>query len=235
MSPGFPPEIEDILSRLDHTCLRQDCVWNDIEKLLDEGMKYRTASVCIPPSFVRQGSDYIQKNNEKYEGYKVRICTVIGFPNGYSTTETKVFEANDAVKNGAGEIDMVLNLGLVKAGRFGEILHEINLIGTACDGRRLKVIIETGLLTDEEKIRLVEVICTSYAEFIKTSTGFSKGGATVSDVELIKSHIKNGRLIKASGGIHTIEEAKALIAAGADRLGASSLVSDIVKRYGETS
>ena len=165
----------------------------------------------------------------------MRICTVIGFPNGYSTIETKVFEANDAVKNGAGEIDMVLNLGLVKAGRFGEILHEINLIGTACDGRRLKVIIETGLLTDEEKIRLVEVICTSYAEFIKTSTGFSKGGATVSDVELIKSHIKNGRLIKASGGIHTIEEAKALIAAGADRLGASSLVSDIVKRYGETS
>jgi deoxyribose-phosphate aldolase len=235
MSPAFPPEIEDILSRLDHTCLRQDSVWNDIEKLLDEGMKYRTASVCIPPSFVRQASDYIQKNNEKYEGYKVRICTVIGFPNGYSTTETKVFEANDAVKNGAGEIDMVLNLGLVKAGRFGEILHEINLIGTACDGRRLKVIIETGLLTDEEKIRLVEVICTSYAEFIKTSTGFSKGGATVSDVELIKSHIKNGRLIKASGGIHTIEEAKALIAAGADRLGASSLVSDIVKRYGETS
>ncbi len=235
MSPAFPPEIEDILSRLDHTCLRQDSVWNDIEKLLDEGMKYRTASVCIPPSFVRQASDHIQKNNEKYEGYKVRICTVIGFPNGYSTTETKVFEANDAVKNGAGEIDMVLNLGLVKAGRFGEILHEINLIGTACDGRRLKVIIETGLLTDEEKIRLVEVICTSYAEFIKTSTGFSKGGATVSDVELIKSHIKNGRLIKASGGIHTIEEAKALIAAGADRLGASSLVSDIVKRYGETS
>ena len=235
MSFAFPPEIEDILSRLDHTCLRQDAVWKDIEKLLDEGMKYRTASVCIPPTFVRQASEYIKKNNERYGGYKVKLCTVIGFPNGYSTAETKTFEANDAVKNGAGEIDMVLNLGLVKAGRFGDALHEINLVGTACDGRRLKVIIETGLLTDEEKIRLVEVICTSYAEFIKTSTGFSKGGATVSDIELIKKHIKNGRLIKASGGIHTIEEARALIAAGADRLGASSLIADIAKRYGDAS
>lgn len=233
MSLAFPPEIEDILSRTDHTCLRQDAVWEDIEKLLDEGMRYRTASVCIPPSFVRQASDHIEKNNESFGGYRVKICTVIGFPNGYSTSETKAFEANAAVNNGADEIDMVINLGLVKAGRFGDVLHEINLVGTACDGRRLKAIIETCLLTDEEKVRLVEVICTSYADFIKTSTGFSKGGATVSDVALIKSHIKNGRLIKASGGIHTIEDAKALIEAGADRLGASSLVSDIEKRYGE--
>ena len=235
MSHSFPPEIEDILSRTDHTCLRPDAVWKDIEKLLVEGMKYRTASVCIPPSFVRQASDYIQKNCERFDGFRVKICTVIGFPNGYSTFETKAFEANDAVRNGADEIDMLINIGLVKAGRFGEILHEINLIGTACVGRRLKVIIETCLLTDEEKIRLVEVICTSYADFIKTSTGFSKGGATVSDVELIKSHIKNGRLIKASGGIHTIEEAKALIQAGADRIGASSLVSDVEKRYGDAT
>lgn len=233
MSLAFPPEIEDILSRTDHTCLKPDAVWTDIEKLLDEGMRYRTASVCIPPFFVRQASDYIQKNNEKYDGYNVKICTVIGFPNGYSTFETKAFEANDAVRNGADEIDMVINIGLAKAGRFGEILHEINCVGTACVGRRLKVIIETALLTDEEKVRLVEVICTSYADFIKTSTGFSKGGATVSDIALIKSHIRNGRLIKASGGIHTIEDAKALIEAGADRLGASSLVSDIAKRFGD--
>lgn len=235
MSPAFPPEIENVLSRLDHTCLRQDAVWKDIEKLIDQGMRYHTASVCIPPTFVRQASDHIHKNNERYGGCKVKLCTVIGFPNGYSTAETKAFEANDAVKNGADEIDMVINLGLAKAGRFGEVLHEINLIGTACDGRRLKAIIETGIMTDEEKIRLVEVICTSYADYIKTSTGFSKGGATVSDIRLIKKHIKNGRRIKASGGIHTIEEAKELIAAGADRLGASSLISEIVKKYGDGS
>ena len=229
MSPAFPPEIEDILSRLDHTCLRQDSVWKDIEKLLDEGMKYHTASVCIPPSFVRQAHDYIQKNNERFGGNKVRLCTVIGFPNGYSTLETKAFEANDAIKNGADEIDMVINIGLAKAGRFGEVLHEINLIGTACDGRRLKAIIETGLLTDEEKVAACKCILNTKADFVKTSTGFSTGGATFEDVALLKETVKDKCLIKAAGGVRSREDFEKMIELGANRIGTSSGTKLIAK------
>lgn len=229
----LPADVALVLSKCDHTLLRPDASWEEIARLSDEAMYFQTASVCIPPSFVRQAADYIRHAYESTGKKRVAVCTVIGFPNGYATTESKAFEAYDAVKNGADEIDMVINIGLAKAGRFGDILHEINIVGNAVSGHVLKVIIETCLLTEYEKERMCEVVSTSYADFIKTSTGFSTGGATLSDVKFLKDHMKNGKQVKASGGISDIAAAREFIAAGADRLGTSRVVKDAIAKYGD--
>lgn len=228
-----PAEVSEILSKVDHTLLRQDASWEEIARLCDEAMYFGTASVCIPPSYVRQASDYIRNAYESTGRKRVAVCTVIGFPNGYATTESKAFEAYDAVKNGADEIDMVINVGSAKAGRFGDILHEINIVGNAVSGHILKVIIETCLLSEYEKERMCEVVSTSYADFIKTSTGFSTGGATLDDVKLLKAHMKNGKRVKASGGIPDIAAAKDFLTVGADRLGTSRVVKDAIQKYGD--
>lgn len=207
-----------ILSKTDHTLLAQDADFEQIKALCDDAIKYGTASVCIAPSFVKAAKDYV--------GDKMKICTVIGFPNGYNTTETKCFEAGDAVKNGADEIDTVINIGAVKEKRYGDILNEINAIKKACDGRILKVIIETCLLTDEEKIKMCETVSKSDADYIKTSTGFSTGGATFDDIKLFAKHIK-GKKIKAAGGIKDFADAEKFIQLGADRLGTSRLVKQM--------
>ena len=206
---------EEILKKVDHTLLTQDATWQEIKQIVDDGVKYKTASVCIPPSFVKKAKEYANGS--------VGICTVIGFPNGYSTTKTKCFEAEDAVKNGADEIDTVINIGMLKEKRYIDILNEINEIKKSCHGKTLKVIIETCLLTDEEKIKMCEIINNSNADFIKTSTGFSTNGATFDDIKLMKSHIK-GKKIKAAGGIKSFEDAEEFINLGADRLGTSRLV-----------
>lgn len=209
-------EKKDILKTVDHTLLTQTATWAEIRHILDDAMKYGTASACIPASYVKQAAEYV-------EG-KLPICTVIGFPNGYSTTAVKVFETKDAVANGASEIDMVLNIGFLKDKRYQEIEDEIRQIHEACDGRILKVIIETCLLTEEEKIRMCEIVTNAGAEFIKTSTGFSTAGATFADVELMRKHVGADVKVKAAGGISSLDDAEKFIELGADRLGTSRIV-----------
>ncbi len=209
-------DINYILSICDHTLLKQVATWEQIKTICDEGKAYHCASVCIPSSYVKQAADYV--------GNELKICTVIGFPNGYSTTAAKVFETEEAVRNGADEIDMVVNLGWVKDQRWDDILAEMKAIKASCSGRILKVIVEACLLTEEEKVKLCQLVTESGAEYIKTSTGFSTGGATAADVALFKAHIGPDVKIKAAGGIHSFEEAQAMIDAGASRIGASALV-----------
>ena len=206
----------EILKYVDHTLLKQQSTWEDIKVICDDGIKYNVASVCIPASFVKRAKEYVFD--------KLKICTVIGFPNGYSTTSVKVYETEDAVKNGADEIDMVINIGDLKDKRYDEILFEINEIKKACGDKILKVIIETCLLTDEEKIKMCEIVSKSNADYIKTSTGFSTAGATREDIKLFKEHMKEGKGIKAAGGISSFEDAEEFIALGATRLGTSKLV-----------
>ncbi|MBS6160470.1 MAG: deoxyribose-phosphate aldolase [Blautia sp.] len=210
-------EKREILKRLDHTLLKQTATWEQIRGLCEEGMEYQVASVCIPPCYVKKAKDYVQ------EGLK--ICTVIGFPNGNMTTAAKVFETEDAVKNGADEIDMVINLGMVKDRDYEGVLAEIQAVKKACHGKLLKVIIETCLLTEEEKIELCKVVTMSGADYIKTSTGFSTGGATFADVELMRKHVGKEVKVKAAGGIASVEDAEKFISLGADRLGTSRLIS----------
>ena len=209
-------DIQKILSHCDHTLLAVDAKWDDIKLICDDGMKYKTASVCIPASFVKQASEYV-------EG-KLAICTVIGFPTGYSTTATKVFEAKNAVENGADEVDMVINVGWAKDGKFDDVLKEIKEIKAACGDKILKVIIETCLLTDEEKIEMCRVVTESGADFIKTSTGFSKGGATREDIALFAKHIGPNVRMKAAGGIRSFEDAEDYLNLGCERLGTSAIV-----------
>ena len=206
----------EILSKVDHTLLKQTATWEQIKVICDEGAENRTASVCIPPCFVKRAKEYVQG--------KVAICTVIGFPNGNMTTAAKVFETKDAVENGADEIDMVINIGDVKAGDYDKVRGEIKAIKEACCGKLLKVIIETCLLTDDEKIKMCEVVTASGAEYIKTSTGFSTGGATFADVELMKKHVGEQVKVKAAGGISSVADAEQFIALGAERLGTSRLI-----------
>ena len=210
---------KDILKTVDHTLLTQTATWEEIRGILDDGIKYQTASACIPAAYVKQAAEYV-------EG-RLPICTVLGFPNGYSTTAVKVFEAKDAIENGAEEIDMVVNIGWVKDGKYQEIEDEIRQIHEACGGKILKVIIETCLLTEEEKIRMCETVTSAGAEFIKTSTGFSTAGATFADVELMRKHVGKEVKVKAAGGIASLEDAERFIALGADRLGTSRIVKII--------
>ncbi len=207
---------EEILKKVDHTLLKQIATMKDIEKICDDAIANNTASVCIPPVYVKQAKEYVKG--------KMKICTVIGFPNGYNTTSTKVFETAQAIKDGADEIDMVINIGKVKENNYEYISNEINKIKEACNGKLLKVIIETCLLTEDEKIKLCEVVSNSKADYIKTSTGFSTAGATLEDIILFKNHIKNGKKIKAAGGIKDFQDAQKFIEAGADRLGTSRLI-----------
>ena len=209
-------ETREILKHVDHTLLRPEASWPEIRTLCDEGLRYGVASVCIPPSQVASAASYLAG--------RLPVCTVIGFPNGYSTTYTKCFEAQDALQNGAEEIDMVVDLGWVKTARWEWLGQEIRAVKDVCGRHILKVIIETCLLTEEEKIRMCELTSFSGADYIKTSTGFAGGGATLEDVALMKKHILPGLKIKAAGGINTLEEAEQFLALGADRLGASRLV-----------
>ena len=208
---------EEIICTIDHTLLKQDATWDQIRDLCMEGMESGVASVCIPPSFVKQAAEFA--------GEKLPICTVIGFPNSYQTSMIKVLEAAQAVKNGADEIDMVINIGWVRERRYDDILKEIDEVKEACNGKLLKVIIETCLLTEEEKIALCDVVSRSKAEFIKTSTGFAGGGATLADIQLFKKYVTGDTKIKAAGGIKSVSDAEAFLAAGADRLGTSSLLA----------
>ena len=212
--------INDILSKVDHTLLSPNATWDEIRAICDDGIKYGTASVCIPASYVKAAKEYV--------GDRLAICTVIGFPCGYSTSEVKCFEAENAVKNGADEIDMVINIGHLKDKRYDDILAEINAVKASCHGKLLKVIIETCLLTDGEKIKMCEIVSESDADYIKTSTGFSTGGATAHDVALFAENVKDGLKIKAAGGISSIADAEEFIKLGADRLGTSRIVK-IVK------
>ena len=208
---------QDVLSKVDHTVLKQTATWADIQKLCDDALKYHTASVCIPPAYVKQAAEYL--------GDRLPVCTVIGFPNGSNTTESKAFEVRDAVKNGAEELDMVVNIGWVKDGKYEDVLREINCLKEACDGKLLKVIIETCLLTKDEIVSLCDVVSRSDADFIKSSTGFSTAGATFEDVELMVKHMTNGKKVKAAGGISGFEDGKRFIELGAQRLGTSRLVA----------
>lgn len=207
---------EEILNKVDHTLLAQTATWEKIREILDDAMKYHTASACIPAAYVKQAAEYVQG--------RLPICTVIGFPNGYHTTAVKVFETKDAVANGASEIDMVINIGFLKDKRYEEIEEEIRQVHAACDGRILKVIIETCLLTEEEKIKMCEIVTKAGAEFIKTSTGFSTGGATFEDVELMRKHVGANVKVKAAGGIASFADAEKFVDLGADRLGTSRLI-----------
>lgn len=216
-------DINKILSKVDHTLLKQSATWDEIKAICDDGIKYKTASVCIPASFVKRAKDYV--------GDKVKICTVIGFPNGYSTTATKVFETRDAIYNGADEIDMVINIGDLKDGNYDAILNEIKVIKLACDTKILKVIIETCMLSKEEKIKMCEIVTKSGADFIKTSTGFGSSGATFEDIEIFAKNVGSQVKIKAAGGISSIADAEKFISLGADRLGTSRIVK-IVKEEG---
>lgn len=209
-------EKKDVLKIVDHTLLGQAVTWDEIRQILDDAMKYETASACIPASCVKQAVQYV-------EG-KLPICTVIGFPNGYNTTAVKVYETKDAIANGAEEIDMVINVGYLKDGRYEEIEDEIRQIHEACGGKVLKVIIETCLLTDEEKMKMCEIVTNAGAEYIKTSTGFSAAGATFADVKLMKEHIGKNVKVKAAGGISSFADAEEFMRLGADRLGTSRLV-----------
>ncbi|WP_291649230.1 deoxyribose-phosphate aldolase [Clostridium sp.] len=208
--------MKDILKTVDHTLLLQTSTWDEIKVICDDGMKYEVASVCIPPSFVKRAKEYV--------GEALNICTVIGFPNGYNTTEVKVFETRDAIQKGADEIDMVINIGMVKEKDYEYITNEIKQIKEACENKILKVIIETCLLTEEEKIELCDCVTNAGADFIKTSTGFSTGGATIEDIELFKKYVGKDIKIKAAGGVKSIEKAKEFIEKGASRLGTSSIV-----------
>lgn len=205
-----------ILEKVDHTLLSQTATWEQIKEICDDALKFHTASVCIPPSFVMRAADYL--------GGRMKVCTVIGFPNGYNTTAVKVFEARDAVKNGAQEIDMVINLGWVKEGRYDWIKEEIQAVKDACGGKLLKVIIETCLLTEEEKIAMCKAVSETGADFIKTSTGFSTGGATPEDVALLRKYTAADKKVKAAGGISSFADAEQFMELGADRLGTSRLV-----------
>lgn len=209
-------KINEILTYCDHTLLKTDATWADIKNTIDDGIKYNTASVCIPPSYVERAKEYA--------GGKITICTVIGFPNGYNTTVAKVSEAKDAVSNGADEIDMVINVGMLKDKMYDDLLREIRAVKAACEGRILKVIIETCLLTNEEKIKMCEILSASGADYIKTSTGFAGGGATSDDIILFKNHISGGLKIKAAGGISTLADADSFITLGAERIGTSRIV-----------
>ena len=211
--------VKDILRRVDHTLLSQGATWEEIRAICDDGVKYGCASVCIPASYVKQAAEYVAG--------KIAICTVIGFPNGYSTTAAKCFEARDAVENGASEIDMVINIGWVKDGLYDKVLEEIKAVKAACGGKLLKVIIETCLLTDAEKLEMCRVVSDSGAEYIKTSSGFGGGGATREDVALFKAHVAPHVKIKAAGGIANLQDAEDFVALGADRLGTSRIVKAV--------
>ena len=213
-------DIKDILSKVDHTLLNPKATWEEIKNICDDGMKYCTASVCIPPSFVKRAKEYVGEN--------LKICTVIGFPNGYNTTDVKIFETENALKNGADEIDMVINLGDLMDKNYDNILSEITKIKAVCGTKILKVIIETCLLNEEQKIKMCEIVTKSGADFIKTSTGFSTGGATFEDIELFAKYVGKNIKIKAAGGISSIADAEKFISHGADRLGTSRIVK-IVK------
>lgn len=213
-------DIKDILSKGDHTLLNPKATWEEIKNICDDGMKYSTASVCIPPSFVKRAKEYV--------GNRLKICTVIGFPNGYNTAEVKIFETENAIENGADEIDMVINLGDLMDKNYDNILSEITKIKSVCGERVLKVIIETCLLSEEQKIKMCEIVTKSGADFIKTSTGFSTGGATFEDIELFAKYVGENVKIKAAGGISSIADAEKFISLGADRLGTSRIVK-IVK------
>ena len=212
-------DIKEILSKVDHTLLGQAATWEEMKVICDDAIKYGTASVCVPPSFVGQCADYLDG--------KVPVCTVIGFPNGYNTTAVKVFETADAVKNGADEIDMVINIGWLKEGKYDELLDEINQIKDACNGKLLKVIVETCLLTDDEIQKITKIVSASKADFIKTSTGFSTAGATLEGVKIFADNVENGTKIKAAGGISSIADAEAFLDLGADRLGTSRIVKAV--------
>ncbi len=220
-------EIKDILSRVDHTLLKQESTWEQIKEICDDGVTYGCASVCIPASFVQRANDYL--------GNSLKVCTVIGFPNGYSTTAVKVFETEDAIRSGADEIDMVANIGWIKEKRWDDLEEEIRAVKTSCQGRILKVIVETCLLTEEEKIAMCRVVTAAGADYIKTSTGFSTGGATREDVALFKAHVGPGVKIKAAGGISSLQDAEDFIALGADRLGTSRIVKLVKERQGADS
>lgn len=207
---------QEILKTVDHTLLTQTATWNEIKQICDDAIKYKTASVCIPASYVKRAKEYVKDN--------MKICTVIGFPNGYSTTATKVFETKDAIQNGASEIDMVINIGYLKDKLYELLEDEIVQIKKACDDKILKVIIETCLLTDDEKIKMCEIVTNAKADYIKTSTGFSTAGATFSDVELFKKHVGKDVKIKAAGGITSLDDAEKFISLGASRLGTSRII-----------
>ena len=211
--------VKEILSKCDHTLLGQASTWEQIRKICDEGMKYGTDSVCIPPSFVRQAKEYT--------GERLKICTVIGFPNGYNTTAVKVFETQDAVQNGADEIDMVINIGMLKGGLDAQVCEEIKAVKAACGDKLLKVIIETCLLTEEEKIRMCKIVTEAGADYIKTSTGFSTAGATLEDVRLMRANVGEKVLVKAAGGISGLEDAENFLQNGASRLGTSRVVKAV--------
>ena len=212
-------DVKEILRHVDHTLLAPTATWEEIRQICDDGIKYHTASVCIPASYVKQAKEYV--------GDKLPICTVIGFPNGYDTTASKCFQATDAVNNGASEIDMVINIGWVKDGLYDRVLDEIRAVKAHCQGRLLKVIIETCMLTDAEKIEMCRVVSQSGADYIKTSTGFGGGGATREDVALFKAHVAPHVKIKAAGGIANLDDARDFIALGADRLGTSRIVKAV--------
>ncbi len=207
---------KELLKTVDHTLLTQTATWTEIRQILDDGIAYGTASACIPASYVKQAADYVNG--------KLPICTVIGFPNGYHTTAVKVYETKDAIANGAAEIDMVINIGWLKDGRYQDLEDEIRQIHEACNGRILKVIIETCLLTEEEKIKMCEIVTNAGAEYIKTSTGFSTAGATFADVKLMQEHVGKDVKIKAAGGIASLDDAEEFLRLGADRLGTSRMI-----------
>ena len=212
-------QVKNILARCDHTLLGQASTWEQIKRICDEGMQYETASVCIPPSFVKRAKEYV--------GNRLKICTVIGFPNGYSTTAVKVFETEDAIRNGADEIDMVINVGDLRDGNDGAVREEIRAIKTVCGDLILKVIIETCLLTEEEKLRMCRIVTEAGADYIKTSTGFSTAGATMADVRLMVENVGDGVLVKAAGGISGLQDAQSFLDVGASRLGTSRVVKAV--------
>lgn len=217
-------EQQEILSKVDHTLLLQTATWEDIQAICDDGMKYGTASVCIPTCYVKLAKEYM--------GDKYKVCTVVGFPNGNYTTETKVFETRDAIKNGADEIDMVINIGMLKAKEYDYVKNEIKAIKEVCGSLVLKVIIETCLLTDEEKIKMCEIVTEAGADFIKTSTGFSTSGAVFSDIELFAKHVGPNVKIKAAGGISSMQDAETFLSLGASRLGTSRIVKLVLTNQG---
>lgn len=216
--------VNEILKHVDHTLLLQGATWEEIRQICDDGIKYQTASVCIPPCYVKQASEYVQG--------KVANCTVIGFPNGNMTTKTKEFETKDAIENGADEIDMVMNIGWLKDKKYQDVEQEIRTLKEACGDKILKVIIETCLLTEEEKIKMCELVTNAGADYIKTSTGFSTGGATFDDIQLFAKHVGEGVKIKAAGGISNMDDAEKFLTLGADRLGTSRIVKIVKKEEG---
>jgi deoxyribose-phosphate aldolase len=217
-------QVQDILSRVDHTLLSPSATWDEIRLICDDAIRYGCASACIPPSYVRQAKAYV--------GDRLTICTVIGFPNGYNTTAVKCAEAADAVANGADEIDMVINIGWLKDQRYDDLLAEIKAVKAACSGRLLKVIIETCLLTDEEKVKMCGIVSASGADYIKTSTGFSTGGATREDIDLFAKNVSGGLKIKAAGGIASLKDAEDMLSLGASRLGTSRIVKIVKQNEG---